>query len=203
MASSTEWQLENGSAREFLAGEELRRPFIVVADEVPTDLAAFEAAVDHASYSFLAEVHARGYDLILVGFDAKAVKLSDQAKTIVNAVYRARADRHGQESLIVGGVGRGALAARYALARQERDSVDHETSVFFSYNGTAASPEEDEELKRLGDRAQRPMNLKAVSGDFASAPDDEHFDDTRAGDANTGGPLITKELGSWLLGRLG
>ncbi|MFB7257937.1 hypothetical protein [Streptomyces nojiriensis] len=200
MASAIDWQLRHGSARVLMVGEGLRRPVVLAAGEAgPTDLAKFEAGVDHTSYSFLGELRARGYDLILVGYDARAVTLADQADAVQEALLRARAFREGNASLAVGGIGRGALAARYALAKAEQEIISHETSTYFSYNGSAPSSEEGAELKAFGGWPQLPRLLKMVSGDFTSALGDEDFDEAKAGAANPGGPLITKELGSWLL----
>ncbi|MFD8638446.1 hypothetical protein [Streptomyces sp. NPDC059533] len=79
----------------------------------------------------------------------------------------------------MGGVGRGALAARYVLAKAEQDSIDHDTTVYVSYNGTAPSSGEGAELKRLGGWPVRPLKLKLVSADFASELSDEDFDEPR------------------------
>ncbi|MDX3535496.1 hypothetical protein PV721_14205 [Streptomyces sp. MB09-01] len=203
MASAQEWQLSSGAARVFPAnGENLAKPVIMAGGEVgPTDFPTFEAGIDHRSYSFLAELHARGHDLILVGYESGS-RLADQAKAVEEAVRRASAERYGDDALTVGGVGRGALAARYALARQETNAVDHQTGTYFSYNGTSPSHEEDTALQSLGNWPRRPRTLKLVSRDFADGLSDADFDEATAGAADQGGPLITKELGTWLLDRL-
>ncbi|MER5757658.1 hypothetical protein [Streptomyces sp. NPDC002082] len=203
MASAIDWQLRHGSARVFQAGGELARPVVLAAGEVgPTDLDAFAASVDHTSYSFLAELKARGRDLVLVGYGEKTATLAEQANVVQEAISRTISQKAGNSGLVVGGVGRGALAARYALAKAEQQAMENETALYFSYNGTAPSSAEGEELQGLGGWPQRPRLVKLVSADFTSALDDEDFHDTKAGAANAGGPLFTKELGSWLLDQI-
>ncbi|MFG2525925.1 hypothetical protein [Streptomyces sp. NPDC048527] len=142
MASAQEWKLDNGAARVFTAHcQDISRPFILAADdqEGPTDLAAFEAGLDHASHSFLSEVNTRGHDLILVGYDGKA-SLAEQATTVQSAVLKAIGERQGDARLTVGGIGRGALLARYALALYEARKLDHQSALHISYNGGGALP---------------------------------------------------------------
>ncbi|MFJ7249806.1 hypothetical protein ACIQWA_34935 [Kitasatospora sp. NPDC098652] len=104
--------------------------------------------------------------------------------------------------LVAGGIGRGALTARYALAKMERERLDHQTRVYFSYNGTAPIPErESPGLEQLGNWPLRPRLLKLVSGDFKNTLSDDDFDDHFSSSPNTGTSLITKELGSWLIDR--
>ncbi|MFF4324608.1 hypothetical protein [Streptomyces sp. NPDC001568] len=122
-----------------------------------------------------------------------------QASVLKEAIRRTIAERLGNTELVVGGIGRGALAAGHALLQAERSSEEHATAIFFSYNGTAPAGEEGKELEALGGWPVRPLNLKLVSADFTSTLDDEGFAETKNGAANPGGPLITKELGSWLL----
>ncbi|MGT2525806.1 hypothetical protein ACU4GG_00210 [Streptomyces nojiriensis] len=103
-----------------------------------------------AKRSFLGELHVRGYDLIMGGYNDKVTNLSDQADAVLQAISWAVRYKRGSARLVVGGVGRGALAARYVLAKAEQDSIDHDTTVYVSYNGTAPSSGEGAELKRLG-----------------------------------------------------
>ncbi|MET9323702.1 hypothetical protein ABZX75_26500 [Streptomyces sp. NPDC003038] len=205
MASTKTWQLGTGTAQVFPAsGQDIVRPVILVGDkeEGPTDFDQFEAGIDHPSYPFLSELHARGFDLILLGFNNGNASLKDHAKAVQEGIIQANAERTGNDPLIVGGIGRGALAARYALAQMERSKIDHATSIYYSYNGAAPSPEEGETLEQLGSWPMRPHLFKLDSGDFHSELDGEDFHETKAGDPNEDGSLITKELGSWLLDQL-
>ncbi|MFJ3439510.1 hypothetical protein ACIPMU_39115 [Streptomyces cyaneofuscatus] len=205
MASAEEWQLDSGTAQVFPASAQgIVKPVLVAADRQagPTDLAAFAAGLDHGSYSFLAELHARGYDLVLIGYRDGDTPLTDHAHAVRDTVLRAASEQLGPDPLIVGGIGHGALAARYALAEAETRKMDHRTGTYFSYNGVAPSAKEHDELERLGDWPVRPRKLKLVSGDFASKLNDDGFHACKTGAANGGGPLITKELGTWLLSHL-
>jgi hypothetical protein len=209
MATAQEWKLRNGTARAFPANDQdIVKPVIMAgkARVGTTDLDAFEAGVDHASYSFLAELHARGYDLILVGHNKGDAPLGDLAKTVQEAIHQAISRQYGDAPLTVGGIGTGALTARYTLAQMEREAIDHRTATCFSYDETAPSQEENKELDRLGQWPMRPRKLGLVSGGTSHLildPIEEGpFDDAMTGAPNPGGPLITNELGSWLLERL-
>ncbi|MFI8083979.1 hypothetical protein ACIF6L_24635 [Kitasatospora sp. NPDC086009] len=219
MASAQEWTLKNGTARVFPAnGSTLVKPLILAAQgkgpadlttpeahaeaTKPTDLAAFEAGVDDPSYSFLGELRARGYDLILVGYNKGVTRLADQSQAVIGAIHQAAYEWDGDGLLTVGGIGRGALAARHALTKMEVERQDHRTQTYFSYNGSAPFEEESTDLRRLGGWPLRPIKFKLVSGDFTSRLNDDDFDESTLGAANTGKSLITKELGSWLLNKL-
>ncbi|NGN68512.1 hypothetical protein G5C51_32020 [Streptomyces sp. A7024] len=170
-----------------------------------TDLAAFEAGVDHTSYSLLAALRAQGLDVILVGYNDGNAQLRDLAQAVTDCVQRAQAERSGNAPLVAGGIGRGALAARYALVKLERMRMYHDTATFFSYNETAPTEQEANELNQMGDWPGIPRKLGIVSGDFTSELDLTHegpFDFTKTGARNPGGPLVTEELGSWLVEEL-
>ncbi len=111
-------------------------------------------------------------------------------------------EQSGSAPLAVGGVGRGALAARHTLVHMERQHMDHQTAHYFSYNGTAPSQDESTELEQLGEWPVRPMKLKLVTTDSTSDLRDDDFDDNTSGDADPGGRLITSPHGSWLLDHL-
>ncbi|AWZ08806.1 MULTISPECIES: hypothetical protein [unclassified Streptomyces] len=167
-------------------------------------MAAFEASLDADPYSFLLAARAYRYDLILVGYNA-GTSLAGQANTVTYAIRKVIAEHiGGDNTMTVGGIGRGALVARYALASFEARNENHQVERYFSYNGTVPSQEEGEELKRLRDWPIRPLKIGLVSADFTSEmvvdpPEYSPFDEGKKGAANPGGQLITSELGSWLL----
>ncbi|MFB8381790.1 hypothetical protein [Streptomyces rubiginosohelvolus] len=205
MASTDEWTLHGGKALILTASHTLHKPVVLFADPVAgaTDLASFQAAADHTSYPLLKELERQGLDAILVGYDNGSASLKDLQQTATEAILRTVAEQLGDASLTVGGIGRGALLARLALAGMENDGVDHQTGTYFSYNGAApASPEETAQLDRVGNWPMRPRLLKLVSADFTDKLSDNDFSGHTAGAANTEGALITKELGTWLLEQL-
>ncbi|MDD9379700.1 hypothetical protein M8Z33_24190 [Streptomyces sp. ZAF1911] len=102
----------------------------------------------------------------------------------------------------MGGIGRGALAVRYALAATEYRQENHRAGTYFSFNGTAPSPEEHTELAVLGGWPRLPQKLKLVAGDVAGDLGDEDFDDITTAPADSGGLLIPAAQTSWLLDHL-
>jgi len=211
MASDREpfaqWQLRNGQAWVFLGSRYpgLTRPFVLAADvrDGSTDMAALVAGLDHDSYSFLSALRSVGRDLVLVGYSDGRAGLVKNAEAVTESVRRTIAERMGSVSLTVGGLGRGAVMTRYSLAKMEYDRVNHETGIYFSYNGSAPSTDEAEQLATVGWWPQMPRLLKAVSGEFKDQLSNDDFDDNNVGAANSGGALITQELGSWIIDRLG
>lgn len=208
MAADQQWQLRGGVAHVFPGSDRgIARPLILAADgQDRTDLTAFKAGIDHAAYSFLKDLHTRGSDLILVGYSGDA-PLADHAGAVQEVIGKAVAERIGEHPLAVGGIGRGALTTRYALCKMESTKSDAATRAYFSYNGRWPSPEEEEQLNQMGSWPSMPYKLKAVSADQKDEEgtmdfNDSAFDDFAAGPANTGGPLITRELGRFLLDRI-
>lgn len=205
MPSAQDWKLSTGTARAIPASDNgIIKPLILASGSGAgaTDLDAFQARFYPRSYSFGDAVRARGYDLILVGYDDGDAVLADLATAVRETILQAQSKQSGSATLAVGGVGRGALAARYALASMEREMTDAQTRNYFSYNGTAPSPEESTELDRLGGWPPRPRKLKLVTNDFTSELNDDDFDDNTTGDADPGGRLVTSAHGSWLLDHL-
>ncbi|MEU6168861.1 hypothetical protein [Streptomyces tanashiensis] len=190
----------HGSAWVFTAGEHLTRPVILVGD-AGTGLAELAGSADHAAYSLLSELHARGYDLVLFGLPDDST-MTGAGGAVQNVVTRALAEQYGSDPLTVGGTGQGALAARYALASMERMAIDHRSAVHFSHNGAAPELEDEAELSRAGGRPLIPRFLRLVDGGVDDGLGDEIADDTITGGAGEAGPLLSEEYGSWLLGNL-
>jgi hypothetical protein len=194
----------SGQAWVFLGRDRLTRPVVLAADTQagPTDMATVVAGLDHESYSFLSMLRSRGRDLVVVGYGDGKANLDTNANVVIECVRRTLAERLGSAPLTVGGIGRGALMTRYGLVKMETQRVDHETAVYFSYNGAAPSPDEAGLLEQVGSWPQLPRLLKAVSGEFKDELNTDAFDDHQLGAANSGGPLITEELGNWIIDRL-
>ncbi|MGW1775079.1 hypothetical protein [Streptomyces sp. NPDC002104] len=211
MASDQEWKLDAGTARILPAGGEgLVRPLLLASKAGPgeTDLDALQARLCSGTDAFADAVRARGHDLILIGFNDGSAPLADLADTVADALRRAAAERTGDAPLAVGGIGRGALAVRYALAAMEYRQEDHRAGSYFSFNGSAPSTQENAELAARGGGPRLPKRLKLAVGDLADAadaaggPDEEDFDDSSTAPADPGGLLIPTAQASWLLDHL-
>ncbi|MFD6885335.1 hypothetical protein [Streptomyces sp. NPDC059957] len=205
MTSNQEWELGAGTARILPASDKgIVKPLILASKAGPgkTDLDALQARLYTTTYSFGDALRARGHDLILVGFDDGAAPLADLADTVTEALRRAAAEQIGGAPLAAGGIGRGALAVRYALTRMESRQEDHRAAGYFSFNGTAPSPEENTGLDGLGSWPRRPKKVKLVVGDHADNLSDDDFDDNTTTAADPEGLLIPSKEGSWLLDHL-
>ncbi|MGH4005101.1 MAG: hypothetical protein ACRDSO_13455, partial [Pseudonocardiaceae bacterium] len=201
---SQQWELGYGQAWVFTNGDDLVTPVVLAADvqDGPTDMAAVVAGLDHESYSFLSALRAADRDLVLLGYRYGNARLVEDVTAVTECVSRTTAERRGDTPLAVGGVGRGAAMTCYSLVRMEYERRDHETATYFSYNGSALSKDEAEQLNIWVGWPQRPLKLKAVSGEFKDELNDDDFDDTKVGAPNSGGALITRELGSWIIDKL-
>ncbi|WP_369144613.1 hypothetical protein [Streptomyces sp. R44] len=194
------WTLRHATAWVFTADGRLTRPVILVGD-AGTGLAELAAGADHDSYALLKELTARGHDLILLGLPEDGSMTGDGG-IVQNTVTRTIAEQYGDTRLTVGGTGRGALAARYALAGMEYQRIDHRTGVFFSHNAAAPELEDEAELSRMGGRPQIPLFLRLTDSGVDDGLDEEAADETMTGTAGGAGPLLSKEYGSRLLERL-
>ncbi|CAM5532977.1 hypothetical protein STANM309S_00763 [Streptomyces tanashiensis] len=83
----------HGSAWVFTAGEHLARPVVLVGD-AGTGLAELAGSADHAAYSLLSELHARGYDLVLFGLPDDST-MTGAGGAVQNVVTRALAEQYG------------------------------------------------------------------------------------------------------------
>jgi len=205
MASAREpsqrWQFDNGQAWVFASDRGLVRPVVLAADAQggSTDMAALVAGVNHESYSFVSALHSAGRDLVLAGYNDGNAGMVNNARAVTECVMRTIAERLGDAPLTVGGLGRGAVISRYSLAWMEWERRDHQTGIYVSYNGSAPSTDEDKQLDSVGGWPQIPRKSKAVSGEFKDELNDDYFDDIKVGAPNSGGALITRELGSWII----
>lgn len=118
----------------------LEKPFLF-ADGFnygPSDLPAlfnhFNAPYESGRPGFFDQLQARGYDIVLIGFDERHTRIQHNADVAIQAILRAIAERVGDEPLTVGGVSMGGIITRYALAKLERDRVDHQTNTYLSWD---------------------------------------------------------------------
>ncbi|WP_194826267.1 hypothetical protein [Nocardia sp. XZ_19_231] len=182
----------------------------MVADNGNSDMAGFEGKASDAAYDLHAAVTKTGRDLILVGFTEEVSDLAGTARTVQEAMRRAIGEQQGSAPLTVGGFGRGALLARFALAMMERQMMDHQTEAYFSYNSTRpANQDETDALESVGTMPQRPRALKLTVGvadvEGLSEKDDQFrsdFSDTFYSNETATTSLMTAPAGQWLLGNL-
>lgn len=130
------WDLRDGTAWVFLSDPDqgLRRPVILSDgfESGSSELDHLWNGLERDDYRFVTELHARGYDLVLLGYDDRSASILRNAETAIEAVLRAVAERHGDAPLTVGGFSMGGLVTRYALAKMETDHVDHQTALYVS-----------------------------------------------------------------------
>lgn len=119
---------------------DLRKPFLL-ADGFnygPSDLPALYDFVNtpygQGRPGLFDQLRARGFDVVLIGFDERHTFIQHNAEVAVAAIRRAIAERLGSEPLTVGGVSMGGIVTRYALARMEHDGIDHQTATYLSWD---------------------------------------------------------------------
>jgi hypothetical protein len=140
-APDDEWALPGGTAWVYLANPKLglTRP-VILGDGFnsgPSELAFSWEILERGPYPFLSELRARGYDVILLGFDERSASILENADVARAAIIETIARRKGSHPLTVGGFSMGGLVTRYALAKMEHDGGeenDHQTGLYFSYD---------------------------------------------------------------------
>ncbi|NER45689.1 MAG: hypothetical protein F6J92_03155 [Symploca sp. SIO1A3] len=76
----------------------------------------------------------KGKDIIILGYKDKAAYIQENAFVAVACIEKAINERIGKEPLVVGGASMGGLVTRYALIWMEKNSRDHKTAKYFSYD---------------------------------------------------------------------
>lgn len=133
-----EWSLPNGFAWVFLGdgNRQLTRP-VIMADGFSlgrSKLDVLYQGLEDGAFPFVSELRRRGRDVILLGFDERSASILDNAQTAIAAILQAGAEQVGDARLVVGGFSMGGIVTRYALAKMERQRMDHRTALYFSYD---------------------------------------------------------------------
>ncbi|MFF7080594.1 esterase/lipase family protein [Streptomyces lavendulae] len=133
-----EWSLPNGFAWVFLGdgNRQLTRP-VIMADGFSLGRSKLDVlyhGLESGAFPFVSELRRRGRDVILLGFDERSASILDNAQTAIAAVLQAGAEQVGDARLVVGGFSMGGIVTRYALAKMERQRMDHRTGLYFSYD---------------------------------------------------------------------
>lgn len=132
------WELPGGTAWVFYANgnTELTRP-VIMADGFnsgPSTLGFSWTGLELSNYHMISELRRRGRDAIVLGFDERSASIIENAGTAEAAILRTIAERTGNAPLAVGGFSMGGLVTRYALASLESKQVDHQTTLYWSYD---------------------------------------------------------------------
>ncbi|MGW8888379.1 esterase/lipase family protein [Streptomyces sp. NPDC055749] len=134
-----EWPLPNGFAWVFPAEGNhggLVRP-VIMADGFNLGRSKLDElyhGLESGDFPFISELRRRGRDVILLGFEERSASILDNARAVEAAIMRAIAEKLGDTRLVVGGFSMGGIVTRYALAHMERQRMDHQTGLYFSYD---------------------------------------------------------------------
>ncbi|WP_086769967.1 hypothetical protein [Streptomyces bobili] len=134
-----EWPLPNGFAWVFPADGnttgDVVRP-VIMADGFNLGRSELDKTYQglEGGYKFISELHRRGRDVILLGFEERSASILDNARAAEAAIMEAIGRRQGNAPLVVGGFSMGGIVTRYALADMERKRMDHQTALYFSYD---------------------------------------------------------------------
>ncbi|MEE1785361.1 hypothetical protein PUR71_20955 [Streptomyces sp. SP17BM10] len=134
-------QVATGQAAVYYANPKigLRKPFLFAdgfnygPSDLPGLFAYFNTVADGRPGLF-DELLGRGYDIVLIGFAERHTHIQANAEVVADAVFRAIAERVGDERLTVGGVSMGGIITRYALAKLETQRMDHQTATYLSFD---------------------------------------------------------------------
>jgi hypothetical protein len=89
---------------------------------------------ERGAYPFVSELHARGFDLVILGYKQRQASIVENAVVARECIAKARDVPTRTAPLVVGGFSMGGIVTRYALAEMERDGEAHETAVYVSYD---------------------------------------------------------------------
>ncbi|MEU9665127.1 hypothetical protein AB0E25_05950 [Streptomyces bobili] len=134
-----EWPLPNGFAWVFPADGNTTgtvvRP-VIMADGFNLGRSELDKTYQglESGYKFVSELHRRGRDVILLGFEERSASIMDNALAAEAAIMETISHRQGHATLVVGGFSMGGIVTRYALADMEHKRMDHQTEVYFSYD---------------------------------------------------------------------
>ncbi|MFD4233352.1 esterase/lipase family protein [Streptomyces sp. NPDC058542] len=144
MPWDTKWDLGNrhtGSGTPWVfyrsRGEKtVQRPVILSDGFAPgeTNVDELYEGLENGQYPFISTLRQAGFDIILLGFADRTASILDNATLATQCIQRAISEREGDAPLTVGGFSMGGLITRYALAKMERQRMDHEVSTYLSYD---------------------------------------------------------------------
>jgi hypothetical protein len=107
---------------------------LIVAEGFPGDYPLSTLWSTLNEQNFATDILAKGYDLIVLGFDNGVTYVEANAGVAIAAIQKAIAERQGSTQLVVGGASMGGLVTRYALAYMETNGMNHQTRLYFSFD---------------------------------------------------------------------
>lgn len=132
------WDLPGGTAWVYYGDNNTRltRPVILADgfDMGRSDLDWVYDGLERKDFPFVSELNRRDRDLVILGWRERSASMLDNADTAIAAINETIARRTGDQPLMVGGFSMGGLVMRYALAKMEHNSIDHQTASFISYD---------------------------------------------------------------------
>jgi hypothetical protein len=75
-----------------------------------------------------------GKDLIILGFDQGTTYIEANCGVVIACIQRTIQSRRGNSLLVTSGASMGGLIVRYALAYMERNGMNHQTRLYFSFD---------------------------------------------------------------------
>lgn len=134
-------QVATGKAAVYLANSKfgLNRPFIFAdgfnygESDLPGLFAYFNQPYDGKAGLF-DQLLSQGFDVIVLGFKERHTHIQANAEVAIAAIRQAIQERRSDIPLTVGGVSMGGIITRFALAKMESDTEDHQTATYLSYD---------------------------------------------------------------------
>ncbi len=135
--ASGEYRIYRTSFNNNISLSNLNKPLIFVEGFDPNDdftIPGIYNILDAGFNSAADQLHAAGYDIIILNFDDGGDFIQRNAFLLVELINQANAQKPNNEELVVVGFSMGGLVARYALTYMEEQNIDHETRLYVSFD---------------------------------------------------------------------
>lgn len=145
----------------------LRKPLILVEGFDPSNDYGFDpngedpktidlySLFDRSNTNLSTKIHNEGYDIIILNFENGGDYIQKNAMLLVDLIASVNSQKPTSDPLVVVGYSMGGLVARYALTYMEKNGLNHETSLYVSFD----SPHKG---------AHVPLGLQALAKTFDS-----------------------------------
>jgi len=115
----------------------LKRPIIICDGFDPGDTRqgrAIYQLINQSPYTLAYQMRSKGYDVIIVNFPNGADYIVRNAYALEKVIKWANQNKTTSNKLVIVGPSMGGLITRYALAKMEKDGVDHKTGLWISFD---------------------------------------------------------------------